>query len=408
MKVEKITRKSSDRCLNVTASHVDSLRINNDVSSTVRVYDNGCIGVEGALGVCDMALLEQKATAKLAQGIPYPETHDQAKVISVDNSTHIFDEAEFIPAIQKLLARLEVENPDFLFNNKVFLNSSEATYQNSDGSNLNYKGNQFVISLTIKHKGSANIMDESYGCEGDYFDEEQICHDVKLKCDAFLNKLPQIEEDEVIIIGDAEPLQHAISHFIADMYFNKASLFDGKLGQKIFNDKLNVTVNRDPKEQINIPFFDAEGVVNDNFKNYIIKEGVFACTLTNKKSSAQYNTPNLGSAGASYNGVPVVGAGGFEIVNTANSLADLVDGKAVYLSVTSGGDMTPSGDIGMPVMVAYLYENGKLLGKLPEFTVSVNIFDVLGNGFVGSTDKGLFHFGKQHYLVYRAKLVNKQ
>lgn len=249
-------------------------------------------------------------------------------------------------------------------------------------------------------------MDEFYGCESDYFDEDEICRDVKIKCDAFLKKLPHVE-DEVTVIGDFEPLQYAMQHFLADLYFNKSSLLDGKLGQKIFNEKFSFLVNRDPKSQLNIPFFDAEGVVNDNFVNYVVKNGVLERLMTCKKSAAQYNTENLGSASASYNGVPGLGAGGAEVADTAESLAELVQGEAVYVTTTGGGDMTPSGDFSLPVIVSYLYKDGKLVGRLPEFTISANIFDVLGNDFVGVTRKGIFQFGRLSYFVYKAKLVNK-
>lgn len=407
MKIEKIVSKSSNRCINVVAGAVESLRINNITENTVRVYDNGCIGVEGSLGEANWSELEQKATAKISQGIPYPETHEDAKSLSIDAVRHIFDEKDFIPQITHLLERLAKENPEFLFNNKILLNSSDDVYESSDKVRYGYKGNQFVISLTIKYKGSANIMDESYGCESDYFNEDQICHDVKLKCDAFLKQLPHVEEDEVIVIGDYEPIQYAVQHLIADMYFNNASLLSGKLGQKLFNERFSLLINRDPSQQINLDFFDAEGVVNDNFVNYIVKNGVLERLLTCKRSAAQYNTENLGAAAANYTGVPNIGAGGFEVANTAKNLSELVTGKAVYLSVTGGGDMTPSGDISMPVNVAYLYEEGKLLGKLPEFAVSANLFELLNDGFVGVCEQGLFEFGKQKYFVYKAKLVNK-
>lgn len=408
MKTEKIIVNESSRCINIVANRVESLRINNDVTSTMRVYDNGCIGVEGRLGQGDFAEMEQCAKAKLQQGIAYPETHEKGQKIEIDSRTDIIAEKELVGKIERLLARLGKENPDFLFNNKIMLNSSNNSYVNSDGADYNYKGNQFICSITIKFKGSANIMDESFSCESDYYDEDQICHDVKLKCDAFLKQLPQVEQDDVVIIGDFEPIQYAINHLIADMYFNKASAFDGKLGQKMFTDKLNIAVNRNPKEQININFFDAEGVVNKDYKNYVIRNGVWERTLNCKKSADQYNTELLGSASASYNGVPSIGIGGFDVESTAESLTQLVDGKAIYVSITSGGDMTPSGDFSLPVMVAYLYENGKLLGKLPEFAVSGNLFDILGKDFVGVCQNGLYNFGRQHYFVYKAKLVNKK
>lgn len=407
MKTEKLVSKKSNRCLNVVANQVESLRINNSKQNTFRIYDNGFIGVDGSLGEADWEQLEQSAKAKLAQGIDYPETHSKQRVLTVDATKHIFDEKDFIPAVQHLLDRLGADNPQFLFSNKVQLNSSEDSYENSDGERYLYRGNQFLLSLAIKLKGSPNIMDEGYGAESLDFDEDAICRDVKLICDAFLNKLPHVEEDEVTVIGGGEPLQYAIQHLIADLYFNNASLFADKLGQKLFNDKLSITINRNPAEQINLPFFDAEGVVNEGYVNYLVKNGVLERLLTCKKSAAQYDTPNLGCAGAAYNGVPNVGAEGLDVQNTATDLCELVKGKAVFVSDTGGGDMTPSGDISMPVMTAYLFENGKLLGRLPEFVISANIFQLLGDDFVGVTDSGLFKFGKQKHFVYKAKIVNK-
>ncbi|MCM1290100.1 MAG: metallopeptidase TldD-related protein [Corallococcus sp.] len=408
MKIEKLTEKSCAKCLNIAASQITSMRINDDVENTVRVYDNGTIGVEGRLGGnVDFADMEKAARAKLAQGIAYPETHDHAKTLEIDATKKILNEKDFIKISEKLLARLAKENPEFLFSNKLYLFNSESNYENSDGCRYSYKGNQFVCSLVIKYKGSANIMDENYGCESDYYDEEEICRDVKTKCDAFLRNIPQVTEDEVTVIMEDSPLNYALGHLSADLYFNKASIFDGKLGEKTFSDKLTVTINRSPDEQINLKFFDTEGVVNDGYKKPVIEKGVIKNLFTCKKSAAQYGVENLGAAGADYVDVPTASARGLTAENSAKSLAEIVKGKAVYVSVSGGGDMTPSGDVSIPVMVAYLYENGKLLGKLPEFTVSGNLFDMLGKDFAGTTDKGLFNFGRQRYYVLKAKLVNK-
>lgn len=407
MKTEKIIDRESSRCLNVAANEVTSLRINNKVENTVRVYDKGCIGVEGRLGKADLDEMSRSAQEKLQQGIAYPETHDEAIVMDVDSVKEILKEEQFVSSIKGLVARLAKENPEFIFSNKVLLNSSQSTYQNSDGTSLSYKGNQLLLEFALKYKGSANIMDEFYGCESDYFNEDEICRDVKSKCDAFLKELPHVEQDEVTVIGDFEPLQYAMQHLLADLYFNKASLFDGKLGQKVFHEKLNIRVNRDPKEQLNLPFFDAEGVVNRDFVNYMIKGGVIERLLTCKKSASDYGVENLGSASANYDGVPSFGIGGLEVENTAENLSDLVQGTAVYVTVTGGGDMTPSGDFSLPVIVSYLYRDSELMGRLPGFTVSGNIFSILGDGFIGVTNKGIERFGKRSYFVYRAKLVNK-
>lgn len=271
MKVEKTITKTSGRCINVSASTVTSLRINNRIENTVRVYDKGCIGVEGCLGSADFDKMQKTATDKLQQGIAYPETHDEPRTLSMDVSKQIFAEEEFVDKIKHLVARLAKENPEFIFSNKVILDSTEKTYENSDGAHLFYKGNCLSVGLALQKKGSANIMDEFYDCESDSFDEDAICADIHDKCRAFLTQLPQIQEDEVTVIGNIEPLQYAISHFVADLYFNNASIFNGKLGQKLFSEKLNLTINRDPEKQLNLPFFDAEGVVNDGYTKHIVE-----------------------------------------------------------------------------------------------------------------------------------------
>ncbi len=408
MKTEKIIYKENSRCINVSANQVTSLRINNSVENSVRVYDNGFIGVDGTLGTANFAEMEKAAQAKLQQGIAYPETHDKKVVLNIDTTKDILKEEEFVEKIQHLVSRIAEENPDFLFSNKVLLNSCDTHYENSDGTSLSYKGNNFDCGLVIKSKGSANIMDEFYSAESDYFDEAEIARDVKIKCDAFAKTLPQIEGDEAVIIGEFEPLQYLINHFVADLYFNKASLLDGKLGEKVFNDKLNVTVNRNPAEKLNIPFYDAEGVVNYGYINYIVKNGVISHLITCKKSATQYSVENLGAASASYNGVPSDGARGLSVENTAENLSEIVHGSAIVVSMTGGGDMTPSGDFSLPVIVSYLYQDGKLVGRLPEFTVTANIFDILGKDFVGVAPKGIFEFGRRQHFVYKAKLVNKK
>ncbi len=408
MKTEKIVRKSSGRCLNVVANRVESLRINEDVNATARVYDNGCIGVEGKIGTDNADALVEGAKLKLAQGIPYPETHREARKLHIFADYDIIAEKDFVPTISSLLERLGRENPEFLFSNKVLLNKSACTYQSSDGEDFAYGGNQFLLSLAIKYKGSANIMDEFYGCESDYFDEDQICRDVKKICDAFLKKLPQIPEDEVVVVGELEPIQYALQHIIADMYFNNASLLSEKLGQKVFSDKLTVTVNSDPEKQLNLPFFDEEGVINPDFEKALINKGVFERVLASLKNADTYGTETSGSAVADYNSTPSCGGMGLELVATAENLSQLLDGRrTVLVSVTGGGDMTPSGDISLPVIVSYLMEDGKIVGRLPEFAVTGNLFDILGDNLIGVAEKGLFEFGRHKHLVYKAKIVNK-
>ena len=54
--------------------------------------------------------------------------------------------------------------------------------------------------------------------------------------------------------------------------------------------------------------------------------------------------------------------------------------------MASGGDTTPDGHFATPVQLAFLVENGVLVGRLPELNVSGDFFDMLGSGFVGAAN----------------------
>ena len=54
------------------------------------------------------------------------------------------------------------------------------------------------------------------------------------------------------------------------------------------------------------------------------------------------------------------------------------------MAMASGGDTTPDGHFATPVQLAYLMEDGKLVGRLPDLTVSGSFYDMLGKDFLGA------------------------
>ncbi|MBO5867171.1 MAG: hypothetical protein J6Q55_03895, partial [Clostridia bacterium] len=338
-------------------------------------------------------------------------TTQPSATISVDNTNDIIAPQNFVSEIKSLVARLSQENPDFIFFNKVLINNVETTYQSSDGVDYSYKGNSLSIGLLAKHKQSANVMDEFVGADANYYDQDAFCADAKLLLDNYLNKIDQVEEDELPVICEGlDIFQYMLNNFVADLYCNNASLLNGKLGQQVFNKNFSFVFDRDAKRaKHNVPFYDAEGVVNDDYKIALIENGVFKNLLTTKKSAAQYGVDNIGTANASYITPPSLGLGGATIPTTHASLQDILGNqKAIYISMTGGGDATPSGDVSVPCMTAYLYQDGKLQGRLPGLSIGGNVFSLFGEGFMGVADNGIFSYGNRKHVVFKAKLVNKE
>lgn len=139
-----------------------------------------------------------------------------------------------------------------------------------------------------------------------------------------------------------------------------------------------------PATNPGVCFFDTEGCVAPDLRPTLIDRGTLVGLLTTKKSAEKLNLPNTGTAAASYDGVPTLGFNRFYAEPTAPTLSALVPGKAIYIVMTSGGDITPGGHFASPVQMSYLMENGRLVGRLPELNIGGDFSDFLGNDYIGA------------------------
>lgn len=407
MKKQIYCVNNRESCLNFTAGVVDSLRIKNSASTTVRVYDNGFIGVSGASGNCDQTELEKKAVASLENKVPYPAEKSEPSEIKIDLRKEIIKKSELVDQCKALVKEVAESNPEFILSGKFAVSDDETMFRDSDGVNYSCATSVFSAYFVAKHKDSANIMDEVYEVSDDKFEPEKIASDAKTLFDAYLAKADMPEEEKPIFITDPSVVSYLVNGFVAELYCSGASVLNGKLGKKVFSDKFSLVCNRNPEETLGATFFDGEGVVSKDYKSYLVEKGVMKKLLTTKKSAQTFGVENSGTASSPFASVPTLGAEGLSVEATAEDVQALIgDKKAIYVTTSSGGDMTPTGEIGLPVQCAYLFENGKLVGRLPEFSISCNVFDMLGDDYIGACKKCVKNAGREKYLVFRAKAVN--
>lgn len=404
MEHEKLTIKETSYSVNVSGSKVDSLRVKQDLKTVIRVYDDGKIGVAGRIGEGDDGALLEEAKAKLAQNIAYPCNLAENQKREENKIKNIIAEKDYVKTLKKLIARLSECYPDFVFSNKINMGEEEIVYENSKNTKYSYKGNEIGGALVIKDKASANIMDLSYGFNKTCYDEDKIVSDIGKLLNVYHKKVGMPEGEIPVIINAMEVMQYVAQHMVAELYVSGSSLLSGKLGEKIFDGKVNILTDRAQADK-SIAFFDTEGVVNVDDKFYFVKDGVFTGVATYKRSSANFNLPLSGGGYAPFDEVPQTSFTGFKAART-DELKNLVKGKAIYVVITSGGDMTPDGTLGLPVQLAYLYENGKLVGKLPEFGIKGNLFELLGKDFIGIARDAVFDFADDNVLVAKFKVNN--
>ena len=384
MEKEFIKETQHSVTLNVTAGKIDSFRETERTTGTVRVYENGCIGVAGALGEPDEEKLTEQAKEALSFGIPYPCQLDGALEIEERDDEEILPIPALVPTMQDFLNRLGALCPKFAFSHKITLAHNRKEYRNSRGRHLVSEGRSFEIALIAQNRGSGNLFDTFFVWSGKHFDADAVLAYFKEQYDAFFTPA-DLEPGRYPVVGGAEELYGAsLQHFVGDLYAAGASLLSGKLNEKVFSDQLTMRDNMNPKTADGACFFDAEGCVAEHYRPTLIENGVLKAVVTTKKTAAEYGLPHSENADAPYDGVPGIGFHGLYVEPTAKTLKELVPGKAILMVIASGGDMTPEGHFATPVQMAYLLENGKIKGRLPEISIGGDFFDMFGKDYIGT------------------------
>ena len=405
MEKEVLVSKYKSITLNVTANKIDSYRRQEEQMNTVRVYGDGKIGIAGSLGELDEKALTEEAEKALGYGIQYP-CKLNSEVKTIDRTKEIIPVKDFIPKMQHLLDRIAEECPKFAASDKIYLTHSEDSYKNSKGAELFTASDVLNVNLIFQNKGSGNLFDCGFGTSVTDYDEDMIVSDCKKMHDAFYVPV-DIGEGEYPVFFMPDDIFGVLGrHFFATFYASGGSLLSGKLGEKVFNEKLTFCSDKNLDTNRYACFFDDEGeIAPDNFRQPLIKNGVFTNVLTCKGISEKFNLPEAATASAAYDGVPDIGYSSSYVEPTAKSVLDITKGKAVLLIMAQGGDMTPDGHFATPVQLSYLVENGEIVGKLPDLNISGDFFQLLGDDYLGTVDNAFFPSMKTGFMSCKMKVT---
>ncbi len=401
MEKEKLVSKKESYSVNVTAGKADSLRKIVTSFTTVRAYVGGFIGISGGMGKVDEKKLEKDAETALTRKIPYPCNLFSDKQ-SVDETKEIVSPDKFVSTCSSLLARIEKELPSCTASNKISLEYSKHEYANSKGADLRYAGNNMTVALSFKDKKSANIMDFFYGSYGNTYNEDDCVSDCKTLGEAFLNKVELPSKALPVAFETGTIPMMLLGDMIAENYCMGAGKLAGKLNQKLFSEKLTLAVKRGLYKNVSERFYDDEGVIDCFYK--LINRGEFKGILTNKRSAAMFKFPLSSSAAApTFDAVPSYGGTGLRVLPTAAKATEIAR-DFIYAATTSGGDVAPDGKVGLPLQLAYLVKDGKIVGRLPEMNLSANIFELLGDAYLGTAKNDLLRGNVDALDLFDAKV----
>ena len=394
--------KTKETELSVTNNEITAIKKSDTAKTGLRLYDGGCIGVAGAIGAYDESKLIDRAKHMLSFKIPYDcePAGGFSKTVDLSSSFAISEE-EFVSTSEQLLSKLGKQYPHFAFSHKITCLESEKSLRNDLGANLSYKDKYIQAVFLIKHKESKNMMD-SFGISVTRgYDLLDAFETVSETCAKYDEKLPVPEEKmPVVFLSNPETV---LTKFYSDLngrvMGTGASMFSGKLGEKLFSDAFSLCVKREPHEHYSC-FFDAEGSVLPGDSFALIESGVLKSPYSSKKVAKEYGYAVTASAEGEYDSVPDASYESIAVQSSGKTISELLGGrKAVYVVFASGGDFTPQGEFASPVQSAFLFDGNDLLGRLPQISIRSNIYDMFGKDFIGLSSDGKSPLNPFKYLA---------
>lgn len=399
---EKYTKNIKETSISISNSVVDAVRFKNDTKTSLRVYEDGYIGIAGAIGKYDEAELEKEAAEALKQKIKYPCSPSAERQEKVDKRADFIKDDQIVNEVDDLLYCLRKEHPDFIFSNKINLTETRSVISNDRNLKLEYADRGIEAQVLYKHKDSSSLFEGGIECLERKYDKKLLLKEFDIMLNAFNNKvdLPGNKKYPVAFLSYAIPVTKFMSDLEGNIFGAGTSLFSNKTGQKIFNENFTLYQSLNPEDVINVPFFDSEGTVNPEYKYALIENGILKAPYTDKKTAQKFNLPLTGSAYSDYDGVPSAQPINFKVRSSQKSLKELFGGEVGILAyIAEGGDYTPRGDFGTPAQLAFLFDGENLIGRLPEIQLSSNIFDMYGSAFRGVSKDTFLPFCSEKLAV---------
>ncbi|HXK49914.1 MAG TPA: TldD/PmbA family protein [Clostridiales bacterium] len=254
-------------------------------------------------------------------------------------------------------------------NNLILKNSNGVDYASTSG----YY--QFMVMFSSKEGEKTSSFNYTYklmkGLEEPFIDAVNLKTLLKQSSDEINAKaFDQKFEGEIIITPECmgSMIGPVLNHLEDYSHITGSSLFKGKLGQKIANEKLTVRSAPLSDDFAYRSFFSSDGYKNENVN--IIENGVLKSNLLTLFGSRKTKQERAKTDGSNLS----IDAG--EV-----SLADMIKNtkKGILLSRFSGGHPNDNGDFSGIAKNSYYIEDGQIKYPVKEIMVTGNLIGLINN-----------------------------
>lgn len=383
MKKEKYINTGIYSEVKIVENEIVSFNKHDTTTTSFRVYKDGFVGVHYQRGKLSDKEGFEKAEKNLELKRSYPFELESG-VRSLDKTEKLLSDEELIKKAKAELTYLRKAHPDFTYSGNFFTQSYFEQQKNSAGMDYQIRDGHNGAGIIFKHKDSKDLDDGYFSLN---FRRGFSSKKFREMADNYLSnftKHVKLPKELIIMLPEWNLTGKLRESLNAEKLALGTSLLSGKIGEKVFSDKLTLCHDVSKKNIWMCSFWDADGIVHKGDKLCYIKKGRILRGYADKRIAAKYGVECTGSAYHEYSDIPRNGWANFRITPLQKTPKEILDGRLAVIPVQySGGGFSDTGEYAMPVQMAYLTDGEKILGRLPPFTMRSNMFDMFGKDFIG-------------------------
>ncbi|MBO4653644.1 MAG: hypothetical protein J5649_10055 [Lachnospiraceae bacterium] len=364
------------------------------VESSYRVYDGEKVGICYSIGEISDEEGFARAQADPERARPYPFTPETGGERKRDKSESTVTDRELMDVAGEYMQYIIEKYPQFTFSGNFTTERCRYALTSDLGTDFEEADACFGAGIMFKHKDSRDIIDGSFGFNMRTLDDGEV---FRTMADLYLGQYetPAEVPEEILLCIQYYSLTGTISDELnAETLALGTSHLTGKVGEQVFSEDFTLEHDVTDKEAWFGRFWDGEGCVIEGDKLVLIENGVIKTGFSDKRVAKKYGVPHTKSAGHNYSDLPYPGGLNLRIRRSDKTIRELMAGRPAIIPLNcTGSPMDNKGNMSMIINTSLLWDGERVVGRLPEFRVNMNFFDVLGKDYigVGSDDSPFYH-----------------
>ncbi len=336
MMKEKYMINTEELSFNLVQTKLESVRKKNITRNGYRVYQDGLLGVSGALGSGNDEAGFKEAEQNLSLKIEYPFEATKGIVKTRDLTKEAPNQKQMIEDLEAYLEECRKLYPEYIFSNKINWIKQRVELTNESGTQLVNVDEAMLASVILKHVNSINIFDSAIEVASRKWDMELLRKETKVMIEG-MRQEAELDEDALIVMQWGLPCAKIIADLSGKALGYGTSMFKDQLHKQVFSPDFSLVQTTD-EERLLAPFFDAEGTLCDH-ELPLIDHGTIVRGYTDKDTAKRFGYELSGAADCEVDDIPTLSIPSMTIVPSQKTLKELLNGrKGILIIAASGGD----------------------------------------------------------------------